>query len=122
MNEQDFLNNAIEAHDSSATIYWLFEMLFISVKQRLIESGCQTSSHFETRTVGLDFLLKHYVITEKEADLYMKLWNMYILSEYANLQYAWEEVSCIISPVEMVCNRLRIEKKISNRLDQVTSI
>ena len=67
-------------------------------------------------------MLKHYVITEKEADLYMKLWNMYILSEYANLQYAWEEVSCIISPVEMVCNRLRIEKKISNRLDQVTSI
>lgn len=106
MNYIAYLRVAVDAEDSSATLYWLFEMLFRSVKARLEILGCYTASHYETQTTGLRVLLEQKLILPEDAKLYVSLREMFRLSEYANKQYMWTDVEPLIEPVMQMCSKL----------------
>ena len=106
MEDKDYLSQAIAAKDASATLYWLFDWLFRSVKAMLPVLNKETRSHYETETVGLELLHKGGYITTEDVYLYRKIRQMYILTEYDGHQYEWLEIQPYIVPVKSVCEKL----------------
>lgn len=106
MDNSTYLQASVAAYDSRATIYWLFELLFRSVKSKSESMGLYTNSHYETQTVGLDLLHKNGLLTKEDIHLYGVVRDMFLLSEYDGKQYAWEKVAPLVAQVEAVCRKL----------------
>lgn len=108
MTDKDYLTQAIQTKDASATLYWLFDRLFRSVKTMLSVLNRETRSHYETETIGLELLQKGGYITSEDIHLYRTVRQMYLLSEYAGQHYKWSEIQSYIIPVKSVCDQLKL--------------
>lgn len=106
MDNYTYLQVSVAAYDSRATIYWMFELLFRSVKSKSESMGLYTNSHYETQIVGLDLLHKNGLLTKEDIHLYGVVRDMFLLSENDGKQYAWEKVAPLVAQVEAVCRKL----------------
>lgn len=107
-DKYNYLTLAVAAKDSAATLYWLFDRLFRSVKAMLSVLNKETRSHYETETIGLELLQKGGYITSEDVLLYKEIRQMYLLSEYDGKQYEWSEIQSYINPIKTVCEKLEM--------------
>ena len=106
MTKLEYLEQAIEAKDVPATLYWLFYRAFGAVKKQLKAINKTTSSHYETETFGLRVLLVMNYIDDNDAQTYRHVRQMFLLSEYGGKSYQWHEIVPFISAVDILCSKL----------------
>lgn len=107
MTTVEYLKHAIEAKDVSATLYWLFYRAFYAVKEQLkVTTNNNTSSHYETETLGIKALLDMNYIDDNDAQTYRQVRQMFLLSEYGGKSFQWNEIVPYISAVDILCSKL----------------